>query len=321
MGLDLVPQDWRAPEELPTVTGTPPILFHLGASENHKVLSPEKWIAIINQLLKQVPDVIGLIGSSAEEHLAEKILASTPTGRVVSFIGKTTLPELFSHISQADIVVGCDSAPMHMASLVGTPCLNISLPTVNFWETGPRAQGSYVFRVQKNEEVPSDKVAQIIARMRNGEKQDLSVYPVVAGTPSYRALASRDAEFQWNLIQATYTGIDFPETDKPEIVDGLAKLQDINAFMLEQLATFKVSKDANKHGPFIDRGEEIIDTIAKLVPSLAILVRWYQTEKSRLGPEDQEVLITKTIKIHEMLDKVCRLYTEQRATVETENTP
>jgi ADP-heptose:LPS heptosyltransferase len=321
MGVDLIPQDWRVPENLPEVSETPSILFHLGASENHKVLPSEKWIAIINQLIKQIPDSVGLIGSAAESGLADKILSSTPTGKVTNLIGKTTLPELFSHIAQADIVVGCDSAPMHMASLVGTPCLNISLPTVNFWETGPRAQGSYVFRIQKNEDVPSDMVAQIIVRMRSGDKQDLSVYPVVSGTPSYRALASREAEFQWNLIQAIYTGTDFPQTDKPEIFDGFSKLQDINAFLLEQLSAFSVSKDASKHGPFIDRGEEIIDTIAKLVPSLAILIRWYQAEKARLGPEDQETLIAKTIKIHEMLDKVCRLYTEAGITIGRENTP
>jgi hypothetical protein len=46
---------------------------------------------------------------------------------------------------------------------------------------------------------------------------------------------------------------------------------------------------------------------------LAILIRWYQTEKSRLGPESQEIVLEKTISIHQMLQKVCRIYLDNGA--------
>jgi ADP-heptose:LPS heptosyltransferase len=312
-GADLVPSDWREPVQLPEYNQKCPILFHIGASESHKSLSPEKWIAVINQFLKTCEDHVGLIGSASEFSISEKIMASTPTGRVVNFTGQTTLGQTFRLISDADLLVGCDSAPMHMASLVKTPSLNISMPTVNFWETGPRAPGSYVFRVQNNEDIPSDRIAQVILKMRNGERQDLSVYPVCPHTPSYRALCTKEADFQWSLLKAIYMTEDFPESQDPIFLDGMSKLADINGFMIEQLEAFKKSRDFSKHAAFIDRGEEIINTIAQLVPSLAILIRWYQTEKSRLGPESQEIVLEKTISIHQMLQKVCRIYLDNGA--------
>lgn len=310
---DLIPSDWREPVDLPNVETKTPILFHIGASESHKSLSPEKWIAVINQFLKTCEDSVGLIGSATEFSISEKIMASTPTGRVINYTGQTTLGQSFRLISEADLLVGCDSAPMHMASLVKTPCLNLSLPTVNFWETGPRAPGSFVFRVQNNEDIPSDKIAQVIVKMRNGERQDLSVYPVCPHTPSYRALCTKDADFQWSMVKAIYMSEDFPESADAVFMDGLAKLADINGFMIEQLEAFRKSRDYTKHAPFIDRGEEIINTIAQLVPSLAILIRWYQTEKSRLGPDSQDVVLEKTINIHHMLQKVCEIYLSDTA--------
>ncbi|PIS09793.1 MAG: lipopolysaccharide biosynthesis protein, partial [Bdellovibrio sp. CG10_big_fil_rev_8_21_14_0_10_47_8] len=175
MEMDLIETDWTAPQGLITHSAAPPVLIHIGASEAKKQIGASKWATIINQLTK-ISDVrIGLIGSAAETENADSILNSVPADRVQNYVGKTNLTELFSLIAGAKLVVGPDSAPMHMASLVRTPCLNLSFHSVNFWETGPRAPGSYVLRGADESDFASDKVAHAIHLFFTGEKQDISL--------------------------------------------------------------------------------------------------------------------------------------------------
>lgn len=165
VGVDLIAADWKAPQGLPTLAeATPEVLIHIGASEGKKQISPIKWATIINQFLKVSTATIGLIGVASESAIAEQIVSSVAEGRVQSLVGRTNLKELFAHIRKARLVVGADSAPMHMASLTQTPCVNLSVAAVNFWETGPRAAGSVVLRGADETEFASDKVAQVMKK-------------------------------------------------------------------------------------------------------------------------------------------------------------
>jgi heptosyltransferase-3 len=309
-GVDLTDEDWRPPQGLSKAADAPEVLLHVGASENKKQISPVKWATIINQLKKLNPVHIGLIGAANETSIADQIMSSIPAENVTNYVGRTQLSDVFSLIAGARLVVGADSAPMHMASLTGTPCVNLSLSTVNFWETGPRAAGSIVLRGQDETDLASDKVAQAIQRALTGGKQDLSVIQVQKGSPSYWALQPKEAEFQWNLLRAIYMGEDFPATDNSMFRDGIAKLSDINTLMIEQMEQLQKGTEISKVAGIIDRGEEIIDTVGKLVPSLSPLIRWYQTEKVRIGPDEQAKLLEKSLHIQNLLQKVLDLYLE-----------
>ncbi|PIS11696.1 MAG: hypothetical protein COT73_02665, partial [Bdellovibrio sp. CG10_big_fil_rev_8_21_14_0_10_47_8] len=143
-----------------------------------------------------------------------------------------------------------------------------------------------------------------------GEKQDISLIPVQTGTPSYWALTPPDSDFEWNLVRALYQQADFPATENPDFRDAISKLSEINLLVIDQILALQRGVDLKKLAPIIDRGEEIIQTIGKLVPTIAPLIRWYQTEKIRLEPAPQEVLVQKSREIHELLQKVIDLYQE-----------
>lgn len=310
VGVDLIESDWSAPQGLKSRMQTPEVLVHVGASEAKKQISPVKWATILNQFLKLSEVRVGLIGAASESAAAEQIMASIPSERVENFVGKTDLQDLFSLIQWTRLVVGADSAPMHMASLTGTPCVNLSLSSVNFWETGPRAMGSVIMRGQDETDFASDKVATVMKKAMHKEKQDLSIITVQKGSPSYWHLAPKDSDFEWNLIRAIYMGEDFPPTESNLFKDGIIKLADINLLMIDQIEAVQKGVDISKVASIIDRGEEIIETIGKLVPSLAPLVRWYQTEKIRIGPDSQEKLLERSLQIQSQFQGVLNLYLE-----------
>ncbi len=325
VGADLMESDWKSPEGLKAHPQAPEVIVHVGASEGKKQISPIKWITILNQFAKLSSVKVGLVGSPAEAQLAGQIVNSMPEDRIVNFAGKTNLYELFELIKGAKLVVGADSAPMHMASLTGTACLNLSLSTVNFWETGPRAQGSYVMRGNDETDFVSDKVAMAMKKILTGEKQEIGMISLQKGSPSYWMLAPKEVEFQWNFLKAIYMSEAFPPNDQPLFQDGIVRMADINLLMIEQMQSVQKGANLEKVAGIINRGEEIIETIGKLVPSLAVLVRWYQTEKVRIGPDTPEKLLEKSLGVQLLLQNVLELYLQSygltAADLQIANTP
>jgi heptosyltransferase III len=306
--VDLLPQDWQGPQTLQAAPGTPEVLIHIGASEGRKQISPVKWATIINQFSKISQATIGLIGVSSELAIAEQISSSIAEGRVQNFVGTTNLKELFGLIKAAKLVVGSDSAPMHMASLTQTKCVNLSLASVNFWETGPRTAGSAILKGNDETDFASDRVALVMKRAIAGEKQDLSTVIVQQGTPAYWCLEPKNADFQWHFLRAIYMSEDFPANDSELFRDGIIKMADINTLMIDQMQAVKAGTDLAKVATIIDRGEEIIQTIGQLVPAISPLVRWYQTEKIRIGPDTAEKLLDRSLHVQTLLQKVLDLY-------------
>lgn len=85
-------------------------------------------------------------------------------------------------------------------------------------------------------------------------------------------------------------------------------MADINLLMIDQMQAVQKGTDLRKVAAIMDRGEEIIQTIGQLVPALSPLVRWYQTEKIRIGPDTQEKLLERSLNIQNLLQKVLNLY-------------
>lgn len=306
---DLIPSDWNPPSYLPVAAAERRgIVIHIGASEQKKLISAAKWAAIINQICKIRKDEITLIGAKHEQGIAENILTSVSSAQVKNAVGSTTLKDVFELLRNAALLVGCDSAPIHMASLVQTPTLNISLPTVNFWETGPRAPKAFVLRVASADDLPSDRVADVVHKILESAPVDLGLAVGIPGTPSFRALLPKDQEFQWRLTRAMYRGEEFPDSPDESFFMSVDKLADVNALMIEQMEFIAGGGDLQKVAGIIDRGEEIIEAISKLAPNLSPLVRWYQTEKLRVGPAEQLAVLEKTLEIHRLLGKALSLY-------------
>lgn len=320
-GLDLLEEDWAGPTPFPSTDQQLPedyCVIHVGASEPSKSLNAKIWIQILQNLAKLHPIHAVLIGSKAELESASEIIASLPEATVINLVGKTRVDELFPIIKKARLLIGCDSMPMHIATLTKTPCLNISLASVNFWETGPRASGSVVLRCKNSKDVEADRVALAARKILAGEKPDLGSISVIHGTPSYYALFPKHVEFDWNMLRAIYLSENFPANEQPEFQEALHHLSEINQLMLEQMHKVVQSNDLSLAGPIIERGEDVIETIGKLVLATRTLIRWYQTEKIRIGPSEWQTILLRTIEVHKMLQKILNLYFDYEAVVKKE---
>lgn len=307
---DLNPEDWRAPVLPAPPAGLPEeyLAVHIGGSEAHKALSVSKWISILRHLRGLRPFKFVLVGGQEDREKGEQLCSVAPDGEVLNFAGRLSLLETMRVISDAKILMGPDSAPIHMASLTGTPTLNFSLGQVRYWETGPRAAGSVVLPGAGEEDLLSSVIGDRVLEMVHGYRYPLGTIEVCPGTPSYTGGTTAEEDFTWDLIQAIYQGQAFPVPIEPLFTEGVRQMRDANSFMIEQMEAVRSLQDLRQRNELLKRGEEVIETIAKLVPSLAPLVRWYQTEKVRIGPESIENILARNLETQRLLQAVLDIY-------------
>jgi heptosyltransferase-2 len=81
-----------------------------------------------------------VVGGVDDRWLADAIVASAP-GRTVSAAGELNLRGSAALIQRAAVLVTNDSAPLHLATAVGTPVVALFGPTVPGFGFGPRGPG------------------------------------------------------------------------------------------------------------------------------------------------------------------------------------
>jgi lipopolysaccharide heptosyltransferase II len=84
-----------------------------------------------------------LVGGPEDIELAESIVARS-AGRAVSAAGALNLRESAALIQRAALLVTNDSAPLHLATAVGTPIVAVFGPTIPKFGFGPRGQSDVV---------------------------------------------------------------------------------------------------------------------------------------------------------------------------------
>ena len=354
-GVELSHNDWRPPlveKDSIRHLGIKPgaVLVHIGASQKDKTLSWTKWASVVAGLVAAVPNQVILIGALGEHSLAVKIATGAGTHQPVNLVGQTTLTQLFALLSTANLLIGGDSGPVHMASLCGTPVLNFSLPEVNFWETGPKSAGSRIICMDDESEFASDSLVHEAVSMLNlqGTRPDqvnenarwarcLPTIDVAASTKAYfngpivkiSACPFIRDQFRAQLVRALYLGDEFPESACADFLNGVSKLADINALVLEQIevlvpapaviSSADSDDDVRKNGKrktaslILERADEIIEQIALLVPNLAPLIGWFQTERLRIAPMPVAELTAATRAIHLKLADILSLYGGEKA--------
>jgi ADP-heptose:LPS heptosyltransferase len=120
-------------------TQTPIIVIHPGTAAAVKLWRPEAWSRVTNALTSSLtqptPVRIILTGSKSERPMIEEI-AQHITSSVV-LITDATLGQLAALLSRAQLVLGVDSGPLHLATSQGTPTVRI------FGPTDPRLAGPW----------------------------------------------------------------------------------------------------------------------------------------------------------------------------------
>ncbi len=304
------PDDWKTPvAEASPVEIQDYIVLHVGASRADKKFSAFKWRTFIShfQKIRSIPLV--LIGNDEESKDASFISLGFDPGQVIDLTGKLKFPQLFPLISKAKAYLGCDSAPLHIASLVGTPALNISLNTVNFWETGPKSLGSRVLFADTEADLPSEKVAMELVAVIDGlaPKKDSIFFN--EKSPSYTAPNNtRNQDWTWQMIFALYMGGEWPTLDTNTKRQGLKNLFEVNRVIIDQFTTIRKTKSVGAVSGIIERCEEVIESVGNFVPELSPLIRWYQTQKSLIGPGSPNEILDATEKVHTDFDSIMQFW-------------
>jgi heptosyltransferase-2 len=99
-------------------------------------------------LVKRLARPCVVIGSAADCDLADSIVTAVPT-RAVSAAGALGLRAAASLIGRAAVLVTNDSAPLHLATAVGTPVVALFGPTVPAFGFGPREPGDITLGIDE----------------------------------------------------------------------------------------------------------------------------------------------------------------------------
>lgn len=314
LDIQYVESDWAAPEIESFAVPLPEryIGLHVGASEKHKSLSPDSWSRVLNEVSKKHASLpIVLIGAEQEAEMALEIQSSVSNTEIINLVGQTKISDLFAIIQEAELLVGCDSAPIHMASLTDTPTFNVSQGQVNYWETGPKASLGFIYRVENEEGLHPEKLGQALSLLLEGQVASELIIRS-AGLVSFDKAETPQDRFQWDMVQAIYLGGAYPIAERMEIVQGAMQLKELNTFATEQIALIP-EKGVQLIGPLLDRAEEVIQNISRWVPELSPLISWYQAEKVRIGPGTLEDICNAALNVHDRFAGHLHAYVPQEA--------
>ncbi len=102
------------------------VVLHIGAGTRAKRWPLEHWYELLGRIIVDHAAQVVLVGSRNERIIASRLLGSRILGRrawpgVVDWTGGLTFVELAALLQQADVMVGADSGPAHLAAAVDTP--------------------------------------------------------------------------------------------------------------------------------------------------------------------------------------------------------
>ncbi|MCA1796627.1 MAG: glycosyltransferase family 9 protein [Geobacteraceae bacterium] len=118
------------------------IVLHYGTTWHTKLWHLSMWQQLAAKLIQRPETSLVLTwGSSDELDAAEKIrdYVDHVNGEVLIW-PRVSLPELAALLARADLVVGCDTGPVHIAAAVGTPTVSIYRAT-DALRNGPEGEG------------------------------------------------------------------------------------------------------------------------------------------------------------------------------------
>jgi heptosyltransferase-1 len=100
---------------------------------------PRHWVQLMAKLLARNLQPV-LIGAPEDRPAAEDMLAEIPTipemPSVLNLVGQTDWPDLYALFNRARLLIGPDSAPLHIANAVGIDVIGLYGPTAP-GRTGP----------------------------------------------------------------------------------------------------------------------------------------------------------------------------------------
>lgn len=138
------------------------IVIFPGAQEEKRRWSVEKFVIVIQAIMKRLNLDVIIAGSKSEIGFAEKIIYSLNTQRVFDMTGKTTLPQLAKLISQSKVLISNETSAVHFAAAVGTPFVCISngnhFGRFNPYPEEMNIKGTYIYPPQIENQINNFKM-------------------------------------------------------------------------------------------------------------------------------------------------------------------
>lgn len=121
----IVADDERAAAEAHLERGTAGyVVIHPGASDPRRRWPAERFAEIAVRLAEEGMQVV-VVGEGSDAHLADAIAGLASSSLVTSIGGRLSLGELAGLLARADLFVGNDSGPRHLAQAVGCPTASV----------------------------------------------------------------------------------------------------------------------------------------------------------------------------------------------------
>lgn len=113
--------------QLAPVTGAPGprIVIHPGAGTPAKMWPAQYWRTLVAELLASGHGPVFLVGSVSDCRAAAVVRRGMPPAAVIDWTGRWDIAHLGALLEQADLMIGADSGPGHLAAAVGTPVVSL----------------------------------------------------------------------------------------------------------------------------------------------------------------------------------------------------
>jgi len=124
----------------------PLVVLHVGAGTPAKRWPAGHWREVAGRLAVEQAARVVLVGGREDRGLGRTILGDRDWPGVRDWIGRLSLDQLAALIEQADLLVGADSGPAHLAGAVGTPTVVLFSGTNDPQQWRPRGSPVTVLR-------------------------------------------------------------------------------------------------------------------------------------------------------------------------------
>ncbi len=114
-----------------TAGSGPCVVLHVGAGTAAKQWPTEHWRELLGRLVVELGVEVILVGGRGDRIIAREVLGERPWPNVADWTGRLSVMELAALLQRADVFVGADSGPAHLAAAVSTPVVVLFSGTNN----------------------------------------------------------------------------------------------------------------------------------------------------------------------------------------------
>lgn len=122
------------------------IVLHIGAGTPAKRWPATHWRELLGRLILNGEFQIALVGGTGDQQRAAEILGDQPWPHVFDASGKLELTRTAALLAGADLFIGADSGPAHLAAALGTPVVVLFSGTNHAAQWQPRSARVTVVR-------------------------------------------------------------------------------------------------------------------------------------------------------------------------------